>query len=176
MNTLLCNRPSRQIFVCFGLFVLYRYACASVEDQQLKYTSTYFQSACLSDLSEKTFKTYFDGVGAIKVPISGQPFSTAYGLPGYIAATHYRQPIKCCLSMRDVGFDKAVRLLSVNLALQNPKSLMFGDRKGVVFLPKSSNRIVTMDFSKSSKTSITITNICHVSHPDAKSFYRALPN
>jgi hypothetical protein len=150
------------------------YVRAAGDERQLANAATYFRSACSFDLSEKLFRSSLEELGGKADITPESPFSIVFALPGYLAATYYRQPTKCCISIRDVSFDVAIDRASKSLGLRNPKPIIWGERKGVVFQPVYSNRIVSMDFGRSANKSFSVTNICHSVHPDAEALYLSL--
>lgn len=162
------------LYGCLGTFWAVDCARAAVDERQFTHAASHFRTACSPDLSEKTFRSSLEGVGGKEGSTSGMPFSIAFGLPGFLGATYYRQPTKCCISIRDAPFDMAIDRMSRLLGLRDPKPIASGERKGVVFRPEHSNRIVSMDFSKSASTTMFMTNICHSAIPNAGALYRSL--
>lgn len=159
------------------IFITSRLAHANTESLRIADAAYYFRSACSAELSEERFIKFLEGVsGAKKSVVAGRPFSSAFGLPGHMAATFYGQQKKCCISISGVSMEVAIEKLSRNLELRNPKPIYISGRKAVVFRPEFNNRIVSLDFATSVNTSVFMTNICHTAVTNADAAYRAIGN
>lgn len=155
------------LFALLVAFASQSYADNS--EKQLQLATEYFVTGCSDDLLEKKFIEYFERVGT-KGAASGD-ISLAYGIPGYMAATYYRKPLKCCISIKDMNFDRALNHFSKLFGLQYPKYSNIGNRKVVIFKPKRNDQLITMDWNSNQSGTSSITNICRASSPQAELMY-----
>lgn len=163
------------ITCCLIALTTYPQRSSAQDDQRVfSMAAAYFQTACLASLSEESFRTLPRKYGAKESDTTGMPFSIAYGLPGYMGATYYKAPRKCCISIMDVSLNSAASQLPKYLSLRNPKSLVVEGRNMVVFRPEFEDRLVSMDWNKSSTTGHSVANICHTVYPGAMSYYKTL--
>lgn len=163
-----CRLTKNALLTIFIAFASHSYAENS--EKQLQLATEHFTTGCSDDLLEKNFIGYFERVG-IKGAASGD-ISLAYGIPGYMAATYYRKPLKCCISIKDVNFDRALSHFSHFFRLQHPKYSNIVNRKVVVFKPKRNDQLITMDWNSNQSGTSSITNICRVSSPQAELMYQ----
>jgi hypothetical protein len=163
-------------FLCI-FFILSTYSAHSQNYKHFYHeASEHFKNACLlNEYSEVRYIKYFKSVGANVEYVNKTkiPFDIYASIEdkGFVS-TFFREPSKCCISAINIEPGQFVSWMMKLLPLTDPVKVKVNSKKMLIlFKPKYSNRLLTIDADKNQQTNNQTVNLCRTDNSNALKIY-----